>query len=92
MGSLASIESVSGTLCCVGKCIMKQAECVLACVCGRERGEGGGGAQTKVYVCLRQCVSVCACTDLRVGGGGVNLTHYFFFRHEMTNIVTLDIF
>ena len=73
---------------------MKHAVCVLACVCVREReterqredGGWGGGATGK-----SECVSVCACTDLR-GVGGVDVTHYSFFGHEMTNIVTLDIF
>lgn len=75
---------------------MKHAECVLACVCVRERErdrerkeEEGEGRRAKVNACL--CVSVCACTDLR-GVGGVDVTHYSFFGHEMTNIVTLDIF
>ena len=77
---------------------MKHAECVLVCVCVRERErqrdrerkeEEGEGRQAKVNACL--CLSVCACMVLR-GVGGVDVTHYSFFGHEMTNIVTLDIF
>lgn len=76
--------------------VYNEACCVCACVrvCKRERDrerteDGGEGRQAKVNACL--CVSVCACTDLR-GVGGVDVTHYSFFGHEMTNIVTLDIF
>lgn len=69
---------------------MKHAECVLACVCVRERDgkeEEGVGRQAKVYVCV--------CLYLRVGfkrGRRGEDDPLFFFWHEMTNIVTLDIF
>lgn len=86
---MASIESVSGTLCCVGKCIMKHAECLLACVrvcvCS-EGGRRGEGRQEKVRVCAS--LSVRASKEGRRG----EYDPLFFFWHEMTNIVTPDIF
>lgn len=86
---MASIESVSGTLCCVGKCIMKHAECLLACVrvcvCAvREEGEGRG--DRRKCVCVR--LSVRASKEGRRG----EYDPLVFFWHEMTNIVTPDIF
>lgn len=66
-GSLMCIEYVSSTLCCVGKCIMKSAECELECMCLGWGGYcvcvvGGGG---------------CACMDL--GGSKVQHDPLIFF-------------
>lgn len=68
---------------------MKHAECVLACVCVRERGEGewGGGATGESV-----CVVVCVCMRGFKRGRRAEYDPLFFFWHEMTNIVTLDIF
>lgn len=90
-GNLASIESVSGTLCCLGKCIMKHAECVLVCVCKRASvgGRKGRGRGKSVYIC------VCMHGFKRKGRGYLLFIYFYFifvlFCNKMTNYVTLDI-
>lgn len=70
--------------------VYNEASQVCACVrvCKRERrGRRRRGRGTD------ESVSVCACTDLGgVGGRRGGYDPLFFFWHEMTNIVTLDIF
>lgn len=77
-GSLASIESVSGMRCYVGKCAMKLAGCVFACVCKGEREEKETeGEEWKVNVCVRACRHTVHPQIWQ--GGGVKMSHCSFF-------------
>lgn len=58
---------------------------VCVCVCSEGGRRGGGATGESACVCVYLCVQVKK-------GGGVNMTHSSFFWHEMTNIVTPDIF
>lgn len=65
--------------------------CLRACVREREgeKGDGGGGATGES---VRVRVSVCACKHGFKRRRRGEYDPLFFFWHEMTNIVTLDIF